>query len=130
LSSYYFFKGSLMNKITQTILPFALYVYLSVSGCANIATQEANNNGTTQWDFDHHVQFKQTKLAEQYYQLEIIPNHKVKFERLASFLIRQSYSLCGSYYYKLEMIEGIESFDDKDAMPNYIFSSLTAKVEC
>jgi hypothetical protein len=54
----------------------------------------------------------------------------VPFERLASFLIRKSYSLCGNYHYKLEMIKGIEEFNDKEAMPHYIFPSLTAKVEC
>ncbi|MGL1958667.1 MAG: hypothetical protein OCD00_15275 [Colwellia sp.] len=28
------------------------------------------------------------------------------------------------------MFDGIEDFDDKRAMPNYIFPSLKAKVEC
>jgi hypothetical protein len=117
-----------MKKITQIIM--SLILYSGLSGCVNVATQEAYDQGASQWDFDHQVQFKQTKIAEQYYLLEVIPNQKVNFDRLASFLIRKSYRLCGGYHYQIEMIKGIEGFDDKKAMPNYIFSSLTAKVKC
>ena len=117
-----------MNNITSMVLLFLFYA--GINGCASLSTQVAINNGTARWDFDHHVQFKQIKLAEQYYQLEIIPNDNVNFGRLASFLIRKSYSLCGSYHYKLEMVQGIEGFDDKKAMPNYLLPSLIAKVEC
>ena len=71
-----------------------------------------------------------TKLAVNHFQLEIIPSSKVNFERLATFLLRKSYTLCGGYHYKIEMLQGIEGFDDKRAMPNYIFPSLIANVNC
>jgi len=84
----------------------------------------------TQWDFDHGIQFRELEITPHYFQLEVIPNNKVKFERLATFLLRKSYRLCGGYHYKIEMIQGVEGFDDKRAMPNYIFSSLVANIEC
>jgi len=115
---------------TKSHFTATLILSLALTGCANLDSQKANNNGAAQWDFDHHVQFRQTQSANKHFQLEVIPNNKVSFERLATFLIRKSYSLCGSYHYKLEMIQGIESFDDKRAMPNYIFPSLIAKIDC
>lgn len=111
-------------------LTVSLFLYFSLSACANLDTKKINNNGATQWDFDHQVQFRQTKLATNHFQLEVIPNSKVSFHYLATFLIRKSYRICGNYHYKLEMIQGIESFDDKRAMPNYIFPSLMAKIDC
>ncbi len=117
-----------MIKIIRLIV--ILCFYLSLSACTILNTGKTQNNGAAQWDFDHNVQFKQAKLASKHFQLEIMSNNKVDFERLATFLIRKSYSLCGSYHYKLEMIQGIENFDDKRAMPNYIFPSLIAKIEC
>lgn len=103
---------------------------ITFSACSIVDSQTLLNRSTAQWDFDHNVQFRQTKLAVNLYQLEIIPSSKVNFERLATFLLRKSYSLCGGYHYKMEMIQGIESFDDKRAMPNYIFPSLIAKINC
>jgi len=111
---------------TTTILSFCI----TLTACANLNTKEIYNNGKAQWDFDHHVQFIQTQLKKNSFHLEIIPNNKVKFKQLATFLLRKSFSLCGSYHYKLELIQGIESYDDKRAMPNYIFPSLMAIVEC
>lgn len=119
-------KGIAMNK-TLRILTL-LTGYIIISACSNFSNNKANTN--TQWDFDHNVQFTQTKLANNTYQLEIIPNGKVNFERLATFLLRKSYSLCQQYHYQLEIIQGIESFDDRFAMPNYVFPSLIAKVRC
>jgi len=115
---------------TKSHFTATLILSLALTGCANFDTVKANNNGAAQWDFDHDVQFRQTKLTTNHYQLEIIPNNKVGFERLATFLLRKSYSLCSDYHYKIEMIQGIEGFDDKRAMPNYIFPSLIAEVEC
>ena len=115
-----------MNRIILMLLFFV--VGTSLMACSNM--KDKNLENPVRWDFDHHVQFKKTRLAENYYQLEIIPNNKVRFSRLAVLLLRKSYSLCGHYHYKMEMIQGIEGFDDKQAMPNYIFPSLIAKVEC
>ena len=115
-----------MKRIILAVLLFI--VFNQITGCSNAKGIERTQG--IQWDFDHRVQFIQTQLANDNFQLEIIPNNKVGFGQLAKFLLRKSYSLCGHYHYKLEMIQGIENFDDKRAMPNYIFPSLMAKVEC
>ena len=115
---------------SKSCVATTLLLSLSLSACANLKTPTAHNNGATQWDFDHGVQYRQTNLARKHYQLEVIPNKKVSFDRLSVFLLRKSYRLCGNYHYKLELIQGIEGFDDKHAMPNYIFPSLIAKIEC
>ena len=107
-----------------------VFLLLSMTACTNLNNIKANTDGDAQWDFDHHVQFTQTQLAKNYYQLEIIPNNKIDFSQQATFLLRQSYSLCLHYHYTLEIIQGIEGFDDKRAMPNYIFPSLIAKITC
>ena len=113
-------------------LPLTLILLLSLflSACSLFNANKIDNNGLAQWDFDHNVQFKQTKLAKKYYRLEVIRNDDVSFDRLATFLLRKSYNLCGSYLYQIEVIQGIEGFDDKRAMPNYIFPSLIAKIKC
>jgi len=114
------------KKTTSMILLFILCN--SLIACSNL--NDKNQKNSTQWDFDHHVQFIQTQLKKNSFQLEVIPNNNVKFKQLATFLLRKSYKLCGSYHYKIEIIQGIEGFDDKRAMPNYITPSLIAKVEC
>lgn len=112
--------------------PYILIFILifSISGCANVENDVLTGETVSEWDFDHHVHFKKTILAEDHYQLEVITSSKVGFSRLATFLLRKSYRICGHYNYKLEMIQGIEGFDDRRAMPNYIHPSLMAKVEC
>jgi hypothetical protein len=109
-----------------TILLFCL----TLSACSVLDTKTSFNGGAAQWDFDHSVQFRQTKSSPNHYQLEIIPNNKVNFERLAVFLLRESYKICGNYHYKIEVVQGVEGFDDKRVMPNYITPSLIAKLEC
>ena len=111
-------------------LTITLLLGLMLTSCANHYSQKSRNSGAAQWDFDHGVQFKQTQFSHRLFQLEVIPNNKVKFERLTAFLIRKSYLLCGNYHYTIEMVQGIEGFDDKRAMPNYIFTSLIAQIEC
>ncbi len=117
-----------MLKITH--LTILLSCCITLSACTILDSKEVDNPNAIQWDFDHNIQFKQTTLANEHYQLEVIRNHKVKFAQLAAFVLRKSYQLCGGYRYKLEVIQGIEGFDDKRAMPNYIFPSLIANVEC
>jgi hypothetical protein len=117
-----------MIKIRQLI--FLLTVLSTITSCSHLDTSSNKGPNTTSWDFDHNVQFKQTKLDDKHFQLEIIPNNNAKFQQLATFLLRKSYRLCGDYNYTIEMIQGIEGFDDKRAMPNYIFPSLIAKVKC
>jgi len=114
-------------------VPHAITVFcfcITLSACSTTGTEKPFKNSSAQWDFDHSLQFRQVKITTKHYQLEVIPNNKVNFERLATFLLRKSYRLCGGYHYKIEMIQGIESFDDKRAMPNYIFPSLIAEIKC
>lgn len=120
--------GVLMTKDIRNLMFFM--VCTSVTGCADLITNQAASANGLQWDFDHQVQFMQTELEPHIYRLEVIRNTRVKFERLSSFLLRKSYRLCQGYHYQLEIIQGIEGFDDKRAMPNYIFPSLVAKVKC
>jgi hypothetical protein len=117
-----------MLKIINVVT--TLLFCLTLSACSVLDTKTSFNGGAAQWDFDHSVQFRQMKLPPNYYQLEIIPNNKVNFERLAVFLLRKSHEICGSYRYKVEIIRGVEDFDDKRVMPNYITPSLIAKLEC
>lgn len=117
-----------MLKVIHTMA--SLYFCITLSACSTIGTEKLFEYSNAQWDFDHGLQFRQVKITTNHYQLEIIRNNKVKFERLAIFLLRKSYSLCGGYHYKMEIVQGIEGFDDKRAMPNYIFPSLIAKIKC
>jgi len=116
-----------MKKISQLLL-YAM-LFSTIASCTSLQ-KSISSDSTTLWDFDHNVQFKKTKLSDRHFTLEVIPNNNVTFDRLATFLLRKSYSLCGGYHYKIEMLQGIEGFDDKRAMPNYIFPSLIAKIEC
>lgn len=115
-----------MNKTIVTILTFI--IVNSLVACSTMSPSKASNRA--QWDFDHKVQFIQSKIEDNIYQLEIIPTNRTKFRQLSAFLLRKSLELCGGYQYKIQIIEGIEGVDDKRAMPNYITRSLIAKVEC
>jgi uncharacterized iron-regulated protein len=121
-------KGALMLKIIHMVI--ILLFCLILSACSNLNTKQSFNGGAAQWDFDHNVQFRQKKLSPNYYQLEIIPNNNINFERSAVFLLRKSHEICGSYHYKIEIVQGVEGFDDRRVMPNYITPSLIAKLEC
>ena len=116
-----------MSYSSRYLSYLIVFFSISLSACT---IKDNKSETATQWDFDHQVQFKQTQLSASSYLLEIIPNQKVRFERLSVFLIRKSFRLCQHYHYKLEIMQGIEGFDDKRAMPNYIHPSLLAKVHC
>lgn len=116
-----------MKKTRQFSILFV--TSLSITACANSTTNKLDNDAV-RWDFDHQIQFRQTELTKNSYQLEIIPNNRVNFTRMSAFLLRQSYLLCRQYPYQLEILQGIEGYDDKRAMPNYIARSLIAKVKC
>ena len=118
-----------ISHFPKSALLFGCIIFLS--SCSTLDNMnEAANTGSSQWDFDHHVQFKKTKIDEHNYHLEVIRNDKVNFARLATFLMRKSYDICGSYGYKIEVLEGVEGFLDKKAMPNFIQGSLVANIEC
>jgi len=112
-----------MNGIKMIAFAF---VVLSIASHA----KESVVDSTSQWDFDHRVQFKQKHLGENRYHLEVIRNEDVNFERLATFLIRRSFDICNHYGFKLEILTGVESFTDRKAHPNKIFGSLGANLEC
>ena len=117
-----------MKKVILSLI--LLIIFSNITGCANLNAKNSERTDGIQWDFDHRVQFVQTQLENNKYQLKVIPNSRVGFGQLAKFLLRKAYSLCGSYHYKIEMLQGIQGVDDKKFMPNYIAPSLMANVEC
>lgn len=111
-----------MNKVVIAALLASV-----LAGCAqNIES----SNGQAQWDFDHNVQFRETKREDGTYHIEVIPNSKAPFSTLSTFLLRRSIMICRSYGFKLELLEGIEEFNDRRSFPNMIFGSLAANLEC
>lgn len=107
-------------------LYFLIFLGVLHSGCSNIEPQ----NGTSQWDFDHNVQFKQTKLSENKYHLQVISKSDTHFSKLATFMMRRSYEICGTYGFTIEVLKGIERFTDRQSFPNLIMPSLSANVKC
>jgi hypothetical protein len=105
---------------------FFVCVFTSLSACTAVESK----NGESQWDFDHNIQFKKTKLAGTRYHLEIIRQKNTSFSLLSTFLLRESYDICGGYGFNIEVLSGIEDFDDRRAMPNAIFGSLIANLDC
>ncbi|MBL4908470.1 MAG: hypothetical protein JKX78_00340 [Alteromonadaceae bacterium] len=97
-----------------------------LSACA----QAPIKNGQAQWDFDHHLQFKQTKLAESQYHLVVVANNKTHFSQLVTFLMRRSLELCQSYGFKMEVLAGVETFNHKLESPNRLMPSLAVNLEC
>ena len=100
---------------------------LLLSACSS---QQGIPNGASQWDFDHQVQFKQTDLKGGKHHLQVIAKQDTEFSKLATFLMRQSLRICKSYGFKIEVLEGVERFDDKLSFPNMIMPSLSANIEC
>jgi len=112
-----------MNKLNVLILLSLVMLF----GCAkNIETP----NGASQWDFDHQIQFKQTDLKNGKHHLQVIAKNNTEFSKLATFLMRQSLQICKSYGFKIEVLKGVERFDDKLSFPNMIMPSLSANIEC
>ena len=105
-------------------------ITLTTASCSSNIENVPLGQASSEWDFDHNLQFKKTKFDDHHYQLEVIPNNKVSFERLSVFLLRRSYLICQGYGYKLELIKGVESFDHFRASPNLIMPNLTANLEC
>ncbi len=104
-----------------------LFLVLILTACAS---NKPTPNGASQWDFDHEVQFKQTDLENGKYHLQVIAKQNTEFSKLATFLMRRSLRICQSYGFKIEVLEGVERFDDKLAFPNMIMPSLSANIEC
>ena len=107
-------------------LPTLIIMCFTLAACSNIETE----SGASQWDFDHNIQFKQTKLSENKYHLQVIPKSDSHFSKLATFMMRRSYEICGSYGFTIEVLKGIERFNDRLSFPNLIMPSLSANIEC
>lgn len=118
----YLFEAAMVKSFI-----FSFFLILSLSGCAQ---QVAFNNGESQWDFDHNVQFSETRLSDVKFHIEVIPNKSIEFERLATFLLRRALDVCQNYGFKIEVLKGIEEYDDRRSFPNLIMPRLAANVEC
>lgn len=107
-----------------------LIVILLSTGLLSACTNVAVENGEPRWDFDHNVQYKQTKLEGQKYHLQVVPNSDARFSRLATFLLRRSKDICHEYGYSIEILGGVQGFNEKIGAPNKIMRSLEANIEC
>jgi len=112
------------SKLSMFILMLPLVFTLSSCATAPI------KNGQSQWDFDHHVQFKQSRINDHKYHLVVNATNKTDFSVLATFLMRRSLQLCKSYGFKIEVLAGVETYDHKVESPNMLMASLAANVEC
>lgn len=108
-------------------LLFAALSAISLMGCANNSIESSSGS---QWDFDHQVQFKQTDLPDGRFHLQVITKQDTEFSTLATFLMRRALRVCKSYGFKIEVLKGVEGFDDKLSFPNMIMPSLSANIEC
>ncbi|MBA6389662.1 hypothetical protein H4J38_02600 [Colwellia sp. BRX10-3] len=106
-----------------------IYILFSLSLTA-CSSHIETANGASQWDFDHQIQFKQTDLKGGKHHLQVIAKQNTEFSKLATFLMRRSLRICKSYGFKIEVLEGVERFDDKLSFPNMIMPSLSANIEC
>jgi hypothetical protein len=104
--------------------------FLLLIVCLLIASCTSSRNESNHWDFDHNLKFDQKQLDDKVYQVVIHRKKDTQFPQLAAFLMRHALDLCQNYGYKLEIIEGVEGFNDKIVAKSYIQPSLKAKVEC
>jgi len=101
-----------------------------ISGCAQIFDDKRSVVDGTIWDFDHSVQFEQHKNSDNSYSLTIRSTSKTRFSSLATFLVRQSFKLCRNYGFKIEVLDGVESYNDERYITSFIPASLQANIEC
>ena len=115
-----YFKGVGVRGLLLFLFIFAL------TSCANVE----HYSDQPQWDFDHEVQYRESRLADNKYHIEVISRNDTHFATLATFLLRRSMEICQSYGFKIEVLKGIESFDERQGLPNMILPSLAANLEC
>lgn len=101
---------------------------LVITGCMSTSGKSASEN--TSFDFDHGVFFEKEDLGENRFHILVRSDKRIQFNRLATFLIRKALQTCQSYGFKLEILEGVEEYDDRIAHPNLIIPSLSANLEC
>lgn len=98
--------------------------------CIQITSCTTNRSNSNNWDFDHNLQFDQKKLSENVYQIIVHRKKNTRFPQLSSFLMRHALNLCQSYGFKLEIIEGVEDYNEQFVAKSYIQPALKAKIEC
>lgn len=104
----------------------AVAVVFFIAGCA----QSIVKKNTSEFDFDHGVFFEKTAIGENQYHILVRSDDKVSFSQLATFLMRKALNVCQSYGFKIEVLGGVEGYDDRLAHPNLILPSLSANLEC
>ncbi len=100
-----------------------------IGGCAQGIKNNESFEGKA-WDFDHQVQFDQQKLDDNKYFVRVRSTSRTRFSTLATFLVRQSLTVCKSYGFKIEILDGVESYNEEKYYDSYIASSLEANIEC
>ena len=118
-----------MKIINKYLVILSISVVILLSSCSSQSVNVIDKKNS-QWDFDHKLQFKQTKIGENSYRIEVVRTNKVTFSQMTTFLIRHSNDVCGAYGYSIKVLGGVEMFTDKQAMPNLIMRSLIAEVNC
>jgi len=106
-----------------------LMISIFIAGCA----QTTNENGVAEgksWDFDHQVQFDQHQISDNTFFVRVRSTSRTQFGTLATFLFRQAFTLCKSYGFKVEVLGGVESYNEEQYYKNLIPTSLEANVEC
>jgi hypothetical protein len=117
-----------MSKVTRLI--FVVFCLINIAACSNLTKEHPSFTGEKQWDFDHNLQFREIKLAPNHYQIRVFQLGNVPFEKISAFVLRRGLRICQSYNYKVELLKGVEGFNDKQGSPNLILSDLVANIEC
>jgi len=122
----------LLSHIATPLLITMFTIAMLTIPVFNSVAAKQNSPITTQssWDFDHKLQFKQSQLNNKKFRLEVVPNNKIDFERMAGFLLRKSLKLCQGTHYNLQIVKGIESYNDQEYFPNRLSGSLVAEITC
>ena len=108
---------------------FLVLCFLGV-GCAQKLDGTSGAIEGKSWDFDHQVQFEQYKISDNLYNLRIRSTSKTNFAKLSTFLVRQSFKICKQYGFKIEVVDGVETYNDEKYIKSYIPASLEANIEC
>lgn len=81
-------------------------------------------------DFDHNVHYQLEQLDDKNYHLTVARLGKARFGKMNLFATRKARKICGKMGYSITYLDGVEGFDDRKGMPNYIFPSLKVKITC
>ena len=81
-------------------------------------------------DFDHGVNYKQVKLSEKKYQLEIRSDSYQHFNQQSTFLLRHSARLCHRKTYTLKVLSGVQKYDAIPTTPRPLQANLKVIVTC